>query len=355
MRHSPEALAERNLDVKFQREIAEAEKQIYYDQLLETKEYLAINIQKATNGKRKNLDGWIVCGSGLANLPEAKGIKILKRIPVETIPNWFIPAAKGHGKEVIIADIGGQITGIQTGRAHIYDTNNSPQQLRMITSPLRVAKGLGINWMVTTNAAGVLKHNDEHILEVGDIAVDFDFINEMGVSPLTGPNDDRLGPRFPNKAGIADPCLFRRLEAHVPRKNLHLGIYTLADNAPLYEGYADLIQAQYTQLTEQNPEIVSCVGMSFAMDAIVMQHHNNPSIDENGFDRFVPYIGITAVTNTIPPVKAPTISGLLKTAISNPNPTDHEEVLEGGSVAENLLIPAVIAMCSSISENPLGL
>jgi purine nucleoside phosphorylase len=344
----PGDIAKRNMDVEFQTEVLQQENDIFYKNLVETKDFLQKRIKQRTN--KDTLDGWIVCGSGLASLPNSADIKIIDRISVDEIPNWFSPQAPGHGKEVIIANIKGQLVGIQTGRAHIYDTNYSPEQLKMISAPLIVAKGLGVNWVVTTNAAGVL---DNGKVKKGDVIVDIDYVNKHGVNPMMGPNDPRLGQRFPGKADVADPDLFTLLEKSIPYENLHLGIYTLSSNAPFYEGRGDIIEGMYKELREQNEELVEAFGMSFAMDAMVMQHFNHPPIDKNGFDRKVKWIGLTAATNIIPQVQAPTKYMLSMAALTNPNPTSHKEVLEGGVVAEKLLIPGVIKLCESITNNPL--
>jgi len=341
-------IAEVNMDVNLQMAIGQQEKLIYYQHLVETRDFLRNRIHEKT--RKEGLDGWIVCGSGLASLPNSQDIEIIDRIPVDEIPHWFSPQAPGHGKEVIIANIKGQLVGIQTGRAHIYDTDNSPQQLKMITAPLVVAKGLGVNWVITTNAAGVLNNGK---VQKGDVVVDVDYVNQHGVNPLMGPNDDNLGTRFPGKRNVADPNIFARLEGFVPPDKLHLGIYTLASNAPMYEGSGDIVNGMYKELTEQNPELVEAFGMSFAMDAMIMQHFNNPPVDVNGFDRPVRWIGLTAATNVIPKVMAPTKEMLRQAAIPNPNPTSHAEVLEGGVVAEKLLIPGVIKLCESFSRQPL--
>ena len=342
------SIAEQNMDVALQMKVAIFERDIYYNHLVETRDFLRKRLKEKTG--RQTLDGWIVCGSGLASFPDSKDISILDRISVEEIPHWFSPQAPGHGKEVIIADISGQLVGIATGRAHIYDTDNSPEQLRMITAPLIVAKGLGINWLITTNAAGVL---DNGKVEVGDVVVDIDYVNQQGINPLIGPNDERLGQRFPGKADVADPFIFQRLDPFIPPDRLHLGIYTLASNTPFYEGRGDIVNGMYTALTSQNPDLVEAFGMSFAMEAMVMQHFNNPPIDDNGFDRPVRWIGLTAATNVVPGVTAPTKEGLRNAAIDNPNPTNEEDVFEGGAKAEELLIPAVNNLCSSFTEKPL--
>lgn len=340
--------AELNMDVAFQSAVARYEKDIFYNHLWETRHYLGNRILEKTG--RETLDGWIVCGSGLASLPNSKDIKVIDRIKVEEIPHWFSPQAPGHGKELVIADIKGQLVGIQTGRAHIYDTNYTPQQLKMITAPLVVAKGLGIKWLVTTNAAGVI---DNKRVKVGDVVVDVDYVNQHGINPLIGPNDERLGERFPSKANVADPQLFSRLEKFVSPENLHLGMYTLASNSPLYEGTGDKINGMYEELKRQNPEYVEAFGMSFAMEAMIMQHFNNPPRDSYGFDRPVHWIGLTAATNVVPGVTAPTKEMLRAAALPNPNPTNEQEVLAGGVVAEKILIPSVISLCESFSTSPL--
>lgn len=338
-------IAEAHMDVKLQMAIAQAEKAIYYSHLVDTRSFLRNKIHEKTG--KESLDGWIVCGTGLASLPKAEGVEIIDTIPAEEIPHWFVPQAPGHGKQVMIADIGGQLVGIQTGRAHIYDTDNSPEQLKMITAPLIVAKGLGISWLITTNAAGVL---DNGKVRKGDIIVDIDYVNQHGVNPLMGPNDDRLGLRFPGKGNVADPFIFSRLDALIPPENLHLGIYTLASNAPMYEGRGDIISGMYEELKKQNPELVEAFGMSLAMEAMAVQHFNDPSADKNGFDKQVRWIGLTAATNVIPKLQAPTKNMLKQAAIPNPNPTTEKEVIEGGKEAEKLLIPGVISLCQSFTE-----
>lgn len=342
--------AMRNMDVKFQRRLAEQETQIFYEHLVETKDFLHKRIKEKT-GKDK-LDGWIVCGSGIASLPQYKSqdIKILDTIDTSEIPNWPEPKAEGHGKELYIADIGGQIVCIQTGREHMYDTDNTPKRLRMTTSPLVVAKGLGIDWLVTTNAAGVLNNGK---IQQGDVVVDVDYVNKHGVNPLIGPNDKRLGARFPSKRTIADSYIFRNLEKFIPEGHLYLGVCSLSTQAPMYESGADVLDGKYDSYLEQNPDLIQAYGMSFAMDAMIMQHFNNPPVDENGFDRPVRFIGLTAATNIISEPVAPTKEALRKAIIKEANLTSHKEVLKGAKEAEIYLIPAVIKLCKSITENPL--
>lgn len=334
---------QRRMDVSYQLEKLELERQLYYDHLIETKDFLLEELKTHTG--KDQLDGWIVCGSGLASLPSAKGVTVLHRIPVGKIPHWFAPQAPGHGKEVLFAEVAGKLVGIATGRAHIYDTDYSPTQLKMITAPLRVAKGLGISWLITTNAAGAM---DNDSVRVGDMAVDVDYVNQHGVNPLLGPNDVRLGQRFPAKANTVNQDMLQILAQIVPKDRLHLGIYTLASNAPMYEGLGDLLRGRYVELTTQNATLLELHGMSFALEAMVMQHFNEKPSDVHGFDRPVPWIGLTAVTNVIPSVMSPTLQSLLEKKQSNPNPTSEQEVLDGAKVAEKMFIPAIVELIEKL-------
>ena len=341
-------IAEAHMSIKLQMELALEEKEIYYQHLIGSQDYISDRLQRRSGIEK--LDGWIVCGSGLASLPNSKDIKILDTIFTQEIPNWPVPQAEGHGKELFIADIGGQIVGIQTGRQHIYDTDNSPRQLKMITAPLIVAKGLGVDWLTTTNAAGVL---DNGKIKEGDVVVDVDYVNQHGVNPLMGLNDERLGIRFPGKRNVADPYMYKELEKFIPEDRLHLGIYSLSSQSPMYEGGGDVIRGMYDEFLRQNPELVQAYGMSFAIEAMIMQHFNNPPVDVNGFDRQIRWIGLTATTNIIGKPVAPTKDMLRTAAMPDANPATHKEVLDGGTKAEQLLIPGVIGLCKSFTQNPL--
>ena len=94
--------------------------------------------------------------------------------------------------------------------------------------------------------------------------------------------------------------------------------------------------------------------MSFAMEAMVMQHFNKHPVDINGFDRRVHWIGLTAATNIIKKPIAPTKAALREGKIEIANETNHEEVLEGATDAEKILIPNIIKLCESFTENPLS-
>jgi hypothetical protein len=114
--------AKQNMDVQLQMAIGQQEREIYYQHLVETRDFISSRLQERVG--RNTLDGWIVCGSGLASLPNSSEIEILDKIPVEEIPHWFSPQAPGHGKELVIANIKGQLVGIATGRYPLNWTYN---------------------------------------------------------------------------------------------------------------------------------------------------------------------------------------------------------------------------------------
>lgn len=336
--------ARRSMSPDFQKQLGTAEQHTYYDNLVGARDYLAERLEEKIG--KSTLNGWIVCGSGIGSLPDAEGVKILDRIPMDDPHLHFLtPQAPGHGKEIIIADIAGQTVGIQTGRTHPYDTDYSPQQLRLATAPLVVAKGLGVDWLISTSAVGAL---DNGHIQKGDVVVNEDYTNNTGLNPLLGPNDSRLGQRFPGKTLLADTELLERIQGIIP--DVHAGLYVLAE-PPLYEGYGDVALGSMTQLTADNPDWVVVFGMSLPHEAAVMLHANTPSTDSYGFDRHIPFLSLSLVSNVIPKPKLPRFSEM--NTSGSANPTSEEEVLQSAKIAEQFLIPAVKSLCASLTQTPL--
>jgi len=82
-RANPVLAARQNMDVRFQTRVAELERKEYYQHLVETRDFLRERVHEKTG--REEVDGWIVCGSGLASLPNSQDIEIIDRIPVDEI------------------------------------------------------------------------------------------------------------------------------------------------------------------------------------------------------------------------------------------------------------------------------
>jgi purine-nucleoside phosphorylase len=130
----------------------------------------------------------VVLGTGLGAL--AREIEADATIAYPDIPYFPRSTVESHRGQLVCGRLAGQTLIAMEGRFHLYE-GYSPWQ---VTFPVRVMKELGCRLLIVSNAAGGL--NPLH--QKGDLIVIEDHINFMGLNPLIGPNDDRLGPRFPD-------------------------------------------------------------------------------------------------------------------------------------------------------------
>jgi purine-nucleoside phosphorylase len=130
----------------------------------------------------------IVLGTGLGAL--AREIQAEAAIPYPEIPYFPHSTVESHRGQLVCGQLAGQTVLAMEGRFHLYE-GYSPGQ---VTFPIRVMKELGCRLLIVSNAAGGLNP----LYDQGDLVVLEDHINLMGLNPLIGPNDDRLGPRFPD-------------------------------------------------------------------------------------------------------------------------------------------------------------
>ncbi len=130
----------------------------------------------------------IVLGTGLGDL--ADYVEVKDRFSYKEIPHFPFSTAPGHKGELLFGTLEGKEVVVMEGRFHYYEG----WSLEQITYPVRVMKGLGVEVLIISNAAGGLNP----LFKAGDIMLIDDHINLMGVNPLIGPNDDELGPRFPD-------------------------------------------------------------------------------------------------------------------------------------------------------------
>jgi purine-nucleoside phosphorylase len=130
----------------------------------------------------------IVLGTGLGSF--ASAMKGAVAIPYGEIPNFPTTSVETHAGELVVGTLSGRPTAVLNGRAHYYEGNS----IRDVAFPVRVLHALGARTLILTSAAGGLNP----LYEPADLVVVVDHINLMGENPLVGPNEDSLGPRFPD-------------------------------------------------------------------------------------------------------------------------------------------------------------
>lgn len=130
----------------------------------------------------------IVLGTGLGDL--ANYVEVETRLDYKEIPHFPYSTAPGHKGELLLGSLEGKQVVVMEGRFHYYEG----WSLEQITYPIRIMKAIGVEALIISNAAGGLNP----LFKAGDIMLIDDHINLMGVNPLIGPNDEELGPRFPD-------------------------------------------------------------------------------------------------------------------------------------------------------------
>jgi purine-nucleoside phosphorylase len=149
-------------------------------------------VQEAANAIRAKWPGrprvGIILGTGLGGLVEE--ITGEASFPYAEVPHFPVPTVVGHAGRLVGGQLAGTTVVAMEGRFHFYEGYS----LKQITLPVRVMRALGCEILIVSNACGAM--NPQYAK--GDIMVIEDHINLMGDNPLIGPNDDALGPRFPD-------------------------------------------------------------------------------------------------------------------------------------------------------------
>jgi purine-nucleoside phosphorylase len=158
-------------------------------------------IQEAADAVRAKWPGrprvGIILGTGLGGLVEE--IAAEATFPYGEIPHFPVSTVLSHAGRLVCGRLAGATVVAMEGRFHFYEGYS----LQQITLPVRVMKALGCEILIASNAVGGM--NPQYAK--GDIMVIEDHINLMGDNPLIGPNDERLGPRFPDMCRPYDPEL----------------------------------------------------------------------------------------------------------------------------------------------------
>jgi purine-nucleoside phosphorylase len=130
----------------------------------------------------------IILGTGLGGL--AAAIQVETKIPYESIPHFAKSTVTGHKGDLVVGALEGRRVVAMEGRFHAYEGYTMDQ----ITFPVRVMRAMGAKALVVSNACGGLNPS----YAKGDLMLIDDHINLLGMNPLVGPNDETLGPRFPD-------------------------------------------------------------------------------------------------------------------------------------------------------------
>jgi purine-nucleoside phosphorylase len=201
----------------------------------------------------------LVLGSGLGDL--VAEIRDATAIPYGEIPHFLRSTVAGHVGRLLLGMLEDVPVVVMQGRFHFYEG----YALQALTLPVRVMKVLGAQTLIVTNAAGGLNP----AYRPGDFMLISDHINMPGLAganPLIGPNDERLGERFPPLARAYDAelrALARTVAAALPEITLHEGVYVMV-GGPSFETGAEL---RFLRMIGAD-----AVGMSTAPEVVVARH-----------------------------------------------------------------------------------
>ncbi|MBX9602658.1 MAG: purine-nucleoside phosphorylase [Bryobacteraceae bacterium] len=243
----------------------------------------------------------VVLGSGLGGFAQSVNGAVV--IPYHDLPCWPKSTAIGHAGQLVFGDLAGTPVMVMSGRAHFYEGYS----MREVTFGVRAMRALGVRSVVFTNAAGGINLS----YAAGKLVLISDHINLQGANPLMGPNDDALGPRFPDMSDAYSAAYRDIARAAAAELGIGLGegVYA-ALTGPSYETPAEI---RYLRAIGAD-----LVGMSTAPEVIVANWLG------------MKCLAISCVTNMA--------AGVL------PQPIDHQEVLETGARVRDTLVKLLTAV-----------
>lgn len=197
----------------------------------------------------------IVLGSGLG--PLADEIETVASFSYADLPHFPRSTAPGHEGRLILGRLEGKNVLGYKGRVHYYEHYTAAE----VVFPVRVGFYLGAKTFFLTSAAGGLNPN----WQAGDLMLHLDYLNMAGANPLKGPNDERMGPRFPVMFDAYDPELntLARKVARAQDLNLREGVYVW------FAGPAFASRAELRMLRLLGAD---AIGMSMVPEVIALRH-----------------------------------------------------------------------------------
>ena len=163
--------------------------------------HTAAAIQAAAKAVRARFsdtpDAGIILGTGLGAL--AREIDATEVIEYSDIPGFPLSTVESHAGRLLCGTLAGKTVIAMQGRFHRYEGYT----LQQVTFPVRVLRALGAKTLIVSNACGGMNP----LWHAGDVMLIADQINLLGDNPLIGPNDDSLGPRFPDMSEPYDSRL----------------------------------------------------------------------------------------------------------------------------------------------------
>jgi purine-nucleoside phosphorylase len=249
------------------------------NQIIEARDY----IQARTRIKPELA---LVLGSGLGDLVDE--VVVDAEFPYHEIPNFAVSTVEGHAGKLVLGTLKGREVAVMQGRLHYYEGH----PMSAVIFPIRVLQALGAETLFVTNAAGGLNP----AYTPGDLMLIVDHINMMGDNALIGPNDQALGPRFPDMTNTYTPALRDLALAIAAQEGIPLqqGVYA-AWSGPTFETPAE---RRFLRLIGGD-----AVGMSTVPEVTAARHMG------------MQILGFSVITN-------------VATGLADQPPDDHLEVLE---------------------------